>query len=412
MDQIKSLENARDVGTRFVFMRLESPPSFEKKPQFAPLTGDPNKDFKHSWERLSSLEPAHERVVAFASRALRLVIMPHPTELKNFIEMSEFVKLPPLKTSSLLNTAHGEQYSRKWLDDVKNMSGKFPWPIAFQCDVLLRKGSLLPREILKLKREIGRLVTIGTRFAEEVLKRVRSERSIARNHLIRSSQQFIKLAPDLDENEGIVGCLRRAEEDCNKRGISFANLTPRLGVFRSRHVLVTPTCYELQGPEDEQSNRVIRLFGPAFEDRFIRVAFADEGGTLYRRDWEVDNNLGDVNAQMIRDRLGDFSRVIKCPARYAARIAQAFSATDPSVEIQPNEIEMINDVETETQLQYGGSEELKARKYVWTDGHGTISPDLADEIWTRLCEIRPKRVNIGAETEEVRPRAYQVRIDK
>lgn len=44
------------------------------------------------------------------------------------------------------------------------------------------------------------------------------------------------------------------------------------------------------GPEDEQSNRVIRLFGPAFEDRFIRVAFADEGGTLYRRDGEVDNS--------------------------------------------------------------------------------------------------------------------------
>lgn len=43
------------------------------------------------------------------------------------------------------------------------------------------------------------------------------------------------------------------------------------------------------GPEDEQSNRVIRLFGPAFEDCFIRVAFSDEGGTLYRHDWEVDN---------------------------------------------------------------------------------------------------------------------------
>lgn len=79
--------------------------------------------------------------------------------------------------------------------------------------------------------------------------------------------------------------------------------------------------------------------------------------------------------------------------------------------MKPDEIEMINDVETETQIQYGVSDELKARKYVWTDGHGTISPDLADEIWARLCEIRPKRVKISAEIEEVRPRAYQVRSD-
>lgn len=172
MDQISTLENARDVGTYFIFMRLESPPSFERKNQFASSTGDPKKDFKHSWERLSSLEPAHERVVAFASRALRLAIMPHQTDIKNFIEMSYFVKLPTLKKSSLRDTAYSEQYSRKRLDEVKNMTAKFPWPIAFQCDVLLRNGLLLPREILKLKRELGKLITIGTRFAEEVLKRV------------------------------------------------------------------------------------------------------------------------------------------------------------------------------------------------------------------------------------------------
>lgn len=72
---------------------------------------------------------------------------------------------------------------------------------------------------------------------------------------------------------------------------------------------------------------------------------------------------------------------------------------------------MIKDVETETQLPYAGSEEPNTRKYVWTDGHGTISPDLADEIWERLCEVRPKRVKISEEIEEVRPRAYQVRVD-
>lgn len=32
------------------------------------------------------------------------------------------------------------------------------------------------------------------------------------------------------------------------------------------------------------------MFGPEFEEHFIRVAFGDEGGTLYRHHWEVDNS--------------------------------------------------------------------------------------------------------------------------
>lgn len=81
---------------------------------------------------------------------------------------------------------------------------------------------------------------------------------------------------------------------------------------------------------------------------------------------------------------------------------------DPSIELVPNEIEVINDVEAETQLLDGG---LRPQTVIWTDGHGTISPDLADEIWVMLCKNRPKSVKDKAETEEVRPRAYQVRND-
>ncbi|KIO28063.1 hypothetical protein M407DRAFT_231286 [Tulasnella calospora MUT 4182] len=444
MDRIRDLENGWVDGMPFIIMRLYNPPSFETKPQYPSLTGDFRKDFRHSWERLSSLEPAHQRVVAFASRVIRLVITSNDTHLENFIKMSRFVRLPRLAISLHADIARGDLFSRKRLDDVQQMTITFPWAVGFQCDTLLRNCLLLPREILELKGEITRLVSIGTRFAEEVLK------------------LFVVLVPNLWENkETALDCLRRAENECNNRGLSFAKFGPRPGVLRSRHVLVTPTSYQLEGPYDEQSNRVIRLFGSEFEECFIRVAFADEGGALYRHDWEVNNSrflairvgtilnkgleiagrhfdflaysgsglrqhslwfvspfqhptFGDVNADKIRVGLGNFSKVIRCPAsRYGARISQAFSSTDPSVELKPEEIQVIPDVERETQLQYGDdeSESVKSRTLCWTDGHGTISPDLADEIWGKLCEIRPKRSKYREETEEeVRPRAYQIRL--
>ncbi|KAG8970905.1 hypothetical protein FRC05_011673 [Tulasnella sp. 425] len=414
MNQIRSLENGWVDGMPFIMIRLYNPPSFEKKPRYPSLKGDPKTDFKHSWQRLGNLEPAHERVVAFASKVLRLVITSDPTHLDNFIKMSRFVRLPRLAISLHADIARRDLFSRKRLDEVQAMSSKFPWAVIFQCDTLLRNCLLLPWEILQLKGEINRLVSIGAGFAEEVLK------------------LFVVLVPNLYENqETALDCLRRAETECNNRG-----------------------------PYDEQSNRVIRLFGPDFEERFIRVAFGDEGGALYRHDWEINNSkflekrvgtilkhglkiggrhfeflaysgsglrqhsfwfvspfthpiFGEVNAEKIRIGLGNFSKVIREPARYGARISQAFSSTDPSVEMQPHEIQMIPDIERETEVQYGDHEQeaIKSRTLNWTDGHGTLSPDLADEIWQRLCELRPKRVKSRPETEEeVRPRAFQIRL--
>lgn len=83
---------------------------------------------------------------------------------------------------------------------------------------------------------------------------------------------------------------------------------------------------------------------------------------------------GYVDAQTIRTSLGDFSNVIKYPARYAARLAQAFTATDPSVSIVHGQWEEIPDMGQEP--------------YLFTDGVGTISPQLGDMIWEALCTAK------------------------
>lgn len=81
-----------------------------------------------------------------------------------------------------------------------------------------------------------------------------------------------------------------------------------------------------------------------------------------------------VDGQTIRDSLGDFSHLSAQPSKYAARIAQAFTATDPSVSIGRD--------------QWEEMEDLGQKPYEFTDGVGTISRALGDLIWEALCKDR------------------------
>ena len=87
---------------------------------------------------------------------------------------------------------------------------------------------------------------------------------------------------------------------------------------------------------------------------------------------------GRVTPDKIRSDLGDFSGCIRIPSKYAARIAQAFSGTDPSVRIRRDQWD-------------DDMEDLGEKPYLHTDGQGTISPGLRDLIWDVLVEAGPDR---------------------
>lgn len=89
---------------------------------------------------------------------------------------------------------------------------------------------------------------------------------------------------------------------------------------------------------------------------------------------------GYVTSQQIRDSLGDFSNVITAPSKYAARLAQAFTATDPSISITRDQWQEMEDMGPE--IEEGKPE------YLFTDGVGTISPQLGDMIWEALCTAK------------------------
>lgn len=99
-----------------------------------------------------------------------------------------------------------------------------------------------------------------------------------------------------------------------------------------------------------------------------------------------------VDAKYIREHLGDFEKVKRQPARYGARMAQAFTATDPSLVLKPEQIEEIDDI----------AKVYRGEEVCFTDGVGKISLALTKKVWAAL--------NHGMEPIGVIPSALQFRL--
>jgi RNA-dependent RNA polymerase len=87
---------------------------------------------------------------------------------------------------------------------------------------------------------------------------------------------------------------------------------------------------------------------------------------------------GWVTAESIRRGLGNFDKVIRCPARFGARMSQAFSATDQSITVTAEEIHPVDDIRNDARVNF-------------TDGVGTISRQVADDITAALEKGRRGR---------------------
>jgi RNA-dependent RNA polymerase len=111
-----------------------------------------------------------------------------------------------------------------------------------------------------------------------------------------------------------------------------------------------------------------------------------------------DFNGQKITAQSIRDSLGNFDKVIKCPARYGARMSQAFSPTDPSIVLHKSVIKYIPDLKTRQTNQE------------FSDGCGTISRELAEETWEGMLGQLPDTRRRLRHKNEPTPCAFQIRI--
>ncbi|KAJ9477660.1 RNA-directed RNA polymerase [Pseudozyma hubeiensis] len=216
------------------------------------------------------------------------------------------------------------------------------------------------------------------------------------------------------------------------------------------HVDVTPTRILLSGPFYHMSNRVIRSYR-AHWHHFARVTFTNEsregattitpnygfsqseeyilnrvmwflayGINIAGRHWDLlawssssmsthtvwfitpfnDETGRRIDANVIRNSLGDFKDVIRSPALYGARLSQAFSATASTVQIPEEHMKKLKDIVTYNE---------KHAKQIHTDGVGQISPELMGDVWESYVsthgEHRKRKL-----LKALAPSAIQIRL--
>ncbi|QRW18035.1 RNA-dependent RNA polymerase [Rhizoctonia solani] len=403
-----------DAGKKYMFLALAQNPHFELGDISRPTTGVGKFDVRRSRNRLSALDERHERVAPYTSRWIKLTF--HEDSIAPTAEMCQMAGLgepamdPPLSFGKLdMYSAHNIAVVEKWFQ-----GGSLDFEVAFQIEALFRNAG-------KEVQGPGR----------DALRTFRAE--IQGAGARKSFNDF----EDKNVVEEFEVHVRKSAESMpwEKIGISKAS-------FMCYHVKITPTAVHLNGPLEEQSNRVIRRY-PGYETHFIRVAFTDEADGRARFEYEVDTmaftqkrvgkflknaiRLCDreyellgysqsgfrenacffvapfewkdeiINGEYIRYSLGNFDKVIDCPARYGARMSQAFSSTSQSTMLQESEIRHIM--------------ELKNRRdEMFSDGCGTISRELAKDVWKSMLQhLPPSRQGFHHENE-LPPPAFQIRI--
>ena len=369
------------------------------------MTGDEKKDNRNIKDRIGSLHDGHSVVAPYAHQ-LRIVLFHQPNSgtIQKFTDMCETAGIGGIvlkcEGRNQIEALGNGFFNCKRLHNLHRKIATFEWSVAFQLESLLHNGLLHTGDIEELLPQVEALCQ----------KHNKKRTSFVGDFLRRYNEALQVRSP----SESPLRCLERALKD-------FEYSEPH--GFRCCHVSFTPSRMILEGPYATQSNRVIRKY-KGYEDHFIRVDFGDEDRLRYRWDREVDGasfvrervgsilkqgfvlagrrfeflaysssalrehavwfmnpfnpGTGQITADSIRRSLGDFEgtvegkELLRCPSKYAARLAQAFTATDPSVNIRRDEWERVPD--------------LGSKPYLFTDGVGTISQKLADRIFKELTK--------------------------
>lgn len=419
----------------FIFLSLNHAPSFESESSLSSILNVLSinrRDAKPLRQRNISFHDTHTPFAPYTSLYIRLVCH-RRADIQSYqflcnkahIAVDEFIH--DVEYRSLFSDSMRLNF-RTWVSNL-------PWKIAFQVEALSRSHVLDLKEVLTLRDPIQR--TIESQGVEETFVFLEEFNSRAKNLL------WFDDGPSASNVSDIRNLYTEMEREFFLER-KQTTLKYSEDLFQCLHAIVTPTTVFFEGPFPERSNRVIRQY-LANQDSFMRVAFVDENRLSFRFDREVDGRdfvnkrvrkmlrdgldvggrhfrflaysqsalkehavwfvkpfrdpeRGEVNASTIIASLGSFKKLafdpklVYCPARYGARISQAFTATDSSLTIEAEEVLRIPDIEHD--------------KYCFTDGVGIISPELAKAIWAAL---RAKKGRIGRRTNTY-PRAFQVRF--
>ncbi|PLW53729.1 hypothetical protein PCANC_04470 [Puccinia coronata f. sp. avenae] len=424
--QLQTLRNI-DACSPWVIFTLARPPQFEEVLTQSPTyfsSSLPSQNKHHHDLRIRVHGYPHTKadVFPFVNNQLRIQFATE-TAFQNFCTIKFSVPLPTIN-SITRTVVEKDHYDPDRIKAIHENIVCFTIPVAFQIECLLHNSILLPYQILRVCQALTGLdENLAERALIQFIKAYGEDGNGSRtgNQFQQDSTKPIYL-------QILQEALRTSADETPLGNVDVDNGNS----FQCRTVAITPTRLSLQGPQIEQSNSILRLYQQT--ENFLRVSIADETRHRLRSSREVDIHhllrmrylpfltkgmilcgrkfeflgysnsalkdhqawfvcpfhKGDelVTAASIRAKLGDFSKVIRIPARYMARIAQAFTSTRRSLTLRPSEISRMTDVER------NGS--------CFTDGVGTISQDLVDEVHRVL--------NIGNSRKAVNSTCYQIRL--
>jgi hypothetical protein len=367
--------------------------------------------------KVACLGPDHAEIAPFVSTGLTLWFK-NPDDLAKFLTFIDRIHIKAKREDLFLEIRN--LYSGKRLETVKSWFQSLPLALSFQCELLLRSLLIDPSELLTVRPKL-----------DSIFARHRVEESLSFLLNFRRELENGRLYDFQGSTNNLIACFDQAMADRD----AFRPLNYSEQLIQCFQIVVTPTTFYLDGPFPDQANRVLRLF-PQHRNHFVRVCFADEehlslrfnreedkesyihsriisllknGIQLYHGHYQflgysnsglrehsvyfvhpfVWKNNKIVDAEGIRGILGDFSKEIYFPARYGARLAQAFTTTKSTVRLSPHQL-----LETPDVIHNGST---------FTDGVGVISKELSDKVFAKL--------NISGRVKEFAyPFAYQIRL--
>ncbi len=387
-----------------------------------------HRDRKKYRKRIRSIDEDHARISPYAHH-MRITLY-DSEDLDHFIRLCGVVGLRAPIRASIDSESHCF-FTREELRRIKKALDEktMPWSAAFQIEALLHNGLLTTADLAfqgQLWRAVTKLLREQPLLSGQVLRAFHEELMHRNWNTFHAQNNTLYTLFEHVKNTYLATLAQ--SQTTQRQG----------GSMDCYHVTFTPTRMALEGPYAMQSNRVIRQYAN-FVENFIRVDFRDEDRLQYHFEYEVDGEVfvqeqvggilnegfslagrhfdflgysssalrehsmwfvhpfvhpqqGWTTASTIRRLLGDFSGEMLRPAKYAARLGQAFTATNPSVSISASQLKRVRDMGQRPYQHTDGTVHNNLRERhterLHFAGVGTISRSLAILIWEKTGDER------------------------
>ncbi|KIJ26438.1 hypothetical protein M422DRAFT_55528 [Sphaerobolus stellatus SS14] len=392
---LKKVYMGWELGCAFLIFHLATAPAFELEEIYRTTTGK-REDNENIRQRVSYFTEGHQRIAPYAHQ-IRLELKDEEESLELFVEMCRQAELPdPVwLRSGRVDVQRLNVFSSKNLNKIERWLKTLPWPIAFHCEALLRNLRLNALQLLSLEPRIIQLTkTRDVTTARDILRHFHTvlrskakaeslekafERAVQEHEVLRindthrSTTAFfeahhVSFTPTAMRLEGLyiyqnINYVLSAETSvpsCDNisiiKTISFVLTSVTKTVFNTVEIMKSTVLASFEN---------VSVAGRRFE--FLGYSQSQlRSHSIFAVSPFYHPREGLVTADSIRAEVGIFDDILHFPALYAARVSQAFSGTEDSI--------------TLTADQWDEMEDTKKNGRYFTDGVGTISPDLAELI--------------------------------